>query len=228
MSARFDEYRDTYREEVEHSIAFAGQGLDFFTEAKAAALLELARRRLGDPVQLRVLDVGCGPGETDAYLGAVGDLHGVDISEELVERARARNPGATYAHYDGGRLPYDDDVFDLAFAICVLHHVHPVDWGRFMGELVRVVRPGGLAVIVEHNPLNPLTRLAVARCAFDDDAILVGRTLVTELLRHAGAEPEEARYFLFFPWRSGPLRRLEQRLGGLPLGAQYLVASRSR
>jgi len=228
MSARFDEYRDTYRAEVEHSIAFVGQSLEFFTEAKAQALLDLARQRLGDPAQLRALDVGCGPGETDEYLGAFGDLHGIDVSTELVERARRRNPGATYAHYEGGRLPYDDGAFDLAFAICVLHHVHPVDWGTFTDELVRVVRPGGLAVVVEHNPLNPLTRLAVARCAFDDDAILMGRTLVTELFRHAGAEPVEARFILFFPWRWRPLRRLEQRLGSLPLGAQYLVAARRR
>ena len=228
MSARFDEYGDTYHDEVGHSIAFAGQDLEFFTEAKADALLDLARRHLGDPARLRVLDVGCGPGETDAYLGAFGDVHGVDISEELVKHARERNPDATYVHYEGRRLPYDDGVFDLAFAICVLHHVHPVEWGGFMGELVRVVRPGGLAVVVEHNPLNPLTRLVVARCAFDDDAILMGRTLVTELFRHAGAEPVEARFILFFPWRSKQLRRLEQRLGSVPLGAQYFVAVRPR
>ena len=37
----------------------------------------------------------------------------------------------------------------------------------------RVVRPGGLLCIIEHNPFNPLTRLAVVRCEFDRDAVLL-------------------------------------------------------
>jgi hypothetical protein len=40
-----------------------------------------------------------------------------------------------------------------------------LDVGVSPRRLVRVVRPGGVAAIVEHNPLNPLTRLVVARCA---------------------------------------------------------------
>ena len=43
----------------------------------------------------------------------------------------------------------------------------------FVAELARVVRPGGLVVVFEHNPLNPLTRLVVSRVTFDDGVRLL-------------------------------------------------------
>jgi len=223
MTAKFDRYERSYREEVERSIAFAGVGIDVFTEAKAAALLRLVGNRLGDPAEVRALDVGCGPGETDAYLvPELAELHGVDVSSGVLDAARKRNPGVSYRVYEGDRLPYDDGSFDVAFAICVIHHVPPDRWPSFAVELARVVRPGGLAVLVEHNPLNPLTRLAVARCAFDDDAVLLGAGAAQRLLREAGLARVESRYIVFHPFRSPLLRRLDHALGRVPLGAQYL------
>jgi SAM-dependent methyltransferase len=223
MSAKFDRYEESYREEVERSIAFAGVGIDVFTEAKAVALLRLVRNRLGDPAEVRALDVGCGPGETDAYLvPELAELHGVDVSSGVLDAARKRNPGVSYRVYEGDRLPYDDGAFDVAFAICVIHHVQPDRWQPFAAELARVVRPGGLAVLVEHNPLNPLTRLAVTRCAFDDDAVLLGAGTARRLLREAGLVRVESRYIVFLPFRSPLLRRLDHALGRVPLGAQYL------
>lgn len=225
MTRKFDAYDETYRDEVEKSIAFAGVGLDVFTEAKAHALLRLIRERLGDPRDVRALDVGCGPGETDRYLAPeVGELHGVDVSAGVVERARAVNPGVAYRTYDGERLPYDDDEFDLAFAICVVHHVRPDRWPSFADELVRVVRPGGVVSVIEHNPLNPLTRLAVARCAFDDDAVLLHAGTTRRLLAGAGATDVDVRYILFHPFRNAALRAAESPLRRVPLGAQYVAA----
>ena len=57
---------------------------------------------------------------------------------------------------------------------------------HFMNEMRRVVRPGGLVCVIEHNPLNPLTRLAVTRCAFDRDAVLLRAGKTRQLLRDAG------------------------------------------
>jgi SAM-dependent methyltransferase len=226
VTSLFDAYADTYREEVEKATSFARRDHSFFTQAKADALLELAWDLLGDPAGLRALDVGCGTGETDALLAAFGELHGVDVSREALRRARARSPGTTYRRYDGERLPYGDGSFDLVFAICVVHHVPPERWRRFAAELSRVVRPGGVAAIVEHNPVNPLTRLVVARCPFDGDARLLGRRRALELLHGAGLAPALHRYILFLPWKSHASRALERRLRSVPLGAQYIVAGR--
>jgi SAM-dependent methyltransferase len=226
---QFDSYHDTYREEVERSISFVGPGLDFFTEAKARELLDLISRRLGAPGEMRALDVGCGTGETDAYLAPhLAELEGVDVSDRVLETARRRNPTVGYTAYDGERLPFEAGRFDLSFAICVLHHVPSAQWERFLREMARVVRPGGLVAIVEHNPYNPLTRLAVHRCEFDDEAELMARGQASAVAKRAGIDVTDARYILFFPWPGEAWNRLGKRLAGIPMGAQYLVAGRPR
>lgn len=155
-------------------------------------------------------------------------LDAIDVSTGVIETAAAANPTVRYREYDGRTLPYPDEAFDVAFAICVVHHVPPAEWEPFAAELRRVVRPGGLALVFEHNPVNPLTRLAVYRCAFDEDVVLLGKRKTERLLAEAGLDVEESRYIVFFPWRAGWLRAVERRLGPLPLGAQYYVAARRR
>ena len=176
---------------------------------------------------MRALDVGCGPGETDSFLvGELGAIDGVDISEGVLEAARRRNPDVAYELYDGEHLPYEDGEFDLVFTICVIHHVPPDRWESFFAELARVVRPGGVLAVVEHNPLNPLTRLSVARCEFDDDAILLGRRRTERLIGAAGLKLRSSQYIVFFPWKSAALMKAEHTLRRVPLGAQYIVTGR--
>jgi ubiquinone/menaquinone biosynthesis C-methylase UbiE len=225
---QFDRYKDSYEAEIEQAVSFSGRSLDFFTSVKTRRLLDVTRRHFADPNTLRALDVGCGTGVTDRQLATeFASLHGTDISPAMLERAAETNPDVTYEIYDGHRLPYDDDSFDLTFTICVLHHVPPSSWGRFLSELRRVTSPRGGVVVFEHNPLNPLTRLVVSRCSFDEDAVLLKPSKLQALLGTAGLEPLEASYLLFFPWQSKFLDAAEQGLRRLPLGAQYLVAARA-
>jgi SAM-dependent methyltransferase len=220
--AEFDRYSDSYREAVEESISFSGADLDLFTRVKADALLELAGR-VGYPDRLSFLDVGCGIGETDRFLeGRVGRLAGVDVAPQMLERARARNPWAEYRGYDSGEpIPFEDESFDVCFAVCVLHHVPRDRRVQLVGEMRRVCRRGGLLALFEHNPFNPLTRRAVSGCEFDRDAELLSRRAALELLSAAGLPSPDGRYIVFFPRESRLLRGIERRLGWLPLGAQY-------
>lgn len=227
MSSDFDPYAGRYEGLVDRSISFSGQEQEFFIEAKARHLLDLVRRGLGDPGSVRALDVGCGAGLMERYLDALGSLTGVDPSEQMIEAARKDNPRVDYRVADGTSLPFEDGSFDLAFTVCVLHHVPPEQRPAFVAELARVTRPRGVAVVMEHNPFNPLTRLAVARCEFDEDAILLRRREARGRLRAAGLRTIEERYIVFFPWRSRLLRRVERALAPVPLGAQYYVAARA-
>ena len=144
--------------------------------------------------------MGCGTGETDRFLASTfGDLHGVDMSERLIERARAAVPGVQYRSYDGERLPYEDSAFDLSFCINVMHHVPPPDWSAFVAEMERITRPGGVVAVFEHNPLNPLTRRVVSNCSFDADAVLLRRRVTERLLAGAGLTAIEGGYILFLP-----------------------------
>ena len=222
----FDRYRESYEEALDEAISFAGQEHEFYVEAKARRLLELARRHRGGR-PLRVLDVGCGIGLTDRLLlPHVSSLEGVDVSAGMVERARKANPAAAYQVYDGRTLPFADGEFDVSFAITVLHHVEPPDRAPLLAEMGRVTKRDGLALVFEHNPLNPLTRRVVRGCAFDEGVELIGRGELEGLYRAAGLSVVAAEYLLFFPWRARPFALLERGLTRLPLGAQYVVAGR--
>ena len=225
-SASFDEYADDYREVVQRSIAFAGVEQALFTRRKAGHLLDVVPRHLGPPGDVRALDVGCGIGLTDTHLvGQLRALEGADISGEAVRRAAEANPAVRYTAYEGETLPFEDERFDLAFAMCVLHHVPLADRPRFVSEMRRVVRPGGLVVVLEHNPFNPLTRLAVSRCDFDEDAILLSSRTTHRLLRDGGLHPEERRYVILLPTEAPRVVAAERAFAALPLAAQYYVAA---
>ena len=225
MPSEFDRVGDRYEELVDRSIAFSGRAHSFFLEAKARALLDVIARRVALPGDVRALDVGCGNGSLHAFLEALGSLDGIDPSEALIAEARERHPGVPYAVADGTQLPFGDGAFDVAFTVCVLHHIEAARRSKFARELVRVTRRGGLVVVFEHNPLNPLTRLAVSRCTFDEDSVLLGRRETRRLLRAAGARPVEQRYSLFFPWGGRPFAAAERALAAIPFGAQYYVVA---
>jgi SAM-dependent methyltransferase len=224
MEAQFDRYGDEYEQFVEQSIGWSGVDHAFFVEAKARHLLRLVRRYVGDPTRTRALDVGCGIGLAHRYLSGIGELHGVDASEVSIARAREENPEVAYTVADAASLPYDDGAFDVSVAVGLLHHVSPASRDAVVRELVRVAR--ALTVVFEHNPLNPLTRVAVDRCAFDEDAVLLGPSEVCRRLRRVGAQPLDQRYILFFPRRGSVVRRVEDVLRRVPFGAQYYVAAR--
>lgn len=220
----FDAYEASYRDAVQDSIAFSGLGYDYFLSSKAVLLADLIAARLRDGAPPRVLDVGCGVGALHPLLQPIcGELHGVDVSAACIDRAATDNPGVDYAAYDGETLPFKDGGFDLVFAACVMHHVPPERWAAVAAEMRRVTRSGGLVCIIEHNPLNPATRMSVMRCPFDEDAVLLRRPKTTALLEEAGLQQVDWRYFVFVPSMRPWARALERRLAGCPLGAQYAV-----
>ena len=216
-----DHYPD-YLRDVDESIKFSGLDVDFFTAGKARWICrELLALRSGSS-RLRALDIGCGIGTIHSYLiDAVDELVGVDVSTDALSVARERNPRAKYAHYDGQRLPFSDGQFDVALTVCVLHHVAPSSWQSFLGEADRVLRPGGAMLVFEHNPWNPLTRIAVNRCTFDHDAVLLTARRVRELMTEIGFKEMRSRFIFFTPFRHAGAQWLDERLGFLPLGAQY-------
>ena len=227
MSTQFDSHADSYRDEVDRAIAFAGQDVEFFAERKAELLARAARRLLGDPAELSVLDVGCGIGLVDGYLTPrFRSVAGTDVSAAELEVAQATHSQVSYTLSEPQRVPYESDTFDVVFAACVLHHLNEGAHDGFVAELARVVRPGGLAVVFEHNPLNPLTRLVVSRVAFDTGVRLLRSSTVAALFESAGFEQVRSVYTTFLPLRGRLAQRIEVRLAPLPIGAQYAVLGR--
>jgi SAM-dependent methyltransferase len=117
-------------------------------------LHELLRASLPRPPgdrRPRALDAGCGTGfQTAILLGLGYDVAGTDLSASLLAAARRRYPAARLARGDLLDLPWRDGTFDVAVSCgSVLSFVPRAE--RAMGELARVLRPGGYAFLeVEH------------------------------------------------------------------------------
>jgi SAM-dependent methyltransferase len=229
----FDQYREGYSQQIDSAISFSGQPQDFFTRAKARYLLDVfstlrSLHKEGGSRPLDVLDIGCGQGLIHPHLRTAQSgikLTGIDVAGEVIEEARASNPDVRYDIYEGNRLPYPDRTFDVAYAIAVMHHVPPGDWESFLVEASRVVRPGGLVIIIEHNPLNPLTQKIVRSCPFDQNAVLLRSGRLAELFRAAGMVDLERQFIIFTPFDTPFFHKLDASLGWLPLGAQYCMAA---
>lgn len=220
----FDSYAIRYEELVNQSLSFTGRDSAFYAGRKIDLLDAIVRPELGPLADLSVLDVGCGTGTTDRLLAPrVGNLTGVDISEEMLTKAKANVPDAKYVVYDGDKLPFPDKTFDVVVTICVLHHVPPSMRFQFVTELARVVRSGGIVAIFEHNPFNPLTRHAVNSCELDQDAVLLPFRETVKLLKLAAAMEPHGRHYLFSPFGGTAGRMLDQGLQRLPFGGQYVV-----
>lgn len=108
----------------------------------------------------RALELGCGTGvflEKTAPSGAT--IHGLDLSEDLLVKARARLAGFANVTLDRGnaeQMLYPAADFDTAYGSSVLHHL---DLDAALREVHRVVRPGGRLVFAEPNILNPQVAL---------------------------------------------------------------------
>jgi ubiquinone/menaquinone biosynthesis C-methylase UbiE len=223
----FSNYVETYRKEVQSSIDFAGQDLDFFIKLKADLIVQLAGKHFNNPESIKILDIGSGIGLTDRHLtGYFTNMHGVDVENEVIKKASSYNPGVKYELYDGLNLPFGSSTFEIAFAINVLHHVPPGKRENFVKEMYRVVRDGGISIVFEHNPVNPLTRLAVSRCEFDRDAVLIHKKNLKKIFRTLGFKSSEKAFILFFPYKGKFFRVTEKILSWLPLGAQYFIAGK--
>lgn len=123
----------------------------------------------------RALDLGCGLGRLSRALARRFDeVAGVDISPEMVERARAFAPPVPgNVHYavcagDGG-LPVPDATVDLAFSYLVFQHLPDRRAvRRYLVELARVLRPGGIAQLQVNGVRRPLSeRLSIGVVASD-------------------------------------------------------------
>ncbi|MFO1463169.1 MAG: class I SAM-dependent methyltransferase [bacterium] len=227
MRFDFDQIEKGYEQELNRALAFSGKGADFFAEVRASLLISLCEENIGDPKQMSVLDVGSGIGLLERHIaGRFGRIHGVDVSLETVRQARLENDRCRFDVYDGEHLPFQDDSFDIVFSSCVLEYLPPEKVFQFFGEMRRVLKAGGLLVVIQHNPLNPLTRWVLHRCSFDDVMSQYRKGALEAKIRSCGLMLTKSFFILFFPFQGRLFRRLERWLGWLPIGAQYLIAAK--
>ena len=114
----------------------------------------------------KILDVGCGTGSLTFALAqspTIREIVAIDFSPLFVAAAAERNrdPRITIRQADACALPFEDDRFDAALALLVLHFVPEAD--KAIAEMRRVVRAGGVvaAAVWDHLGGLPSMRIAV-------------------------------------------------------------------
>jgi SAM-dependent methyltransferase len=99
-----------------------------------------------------VLDVGCGNGWYLAELrrrGHRGLVCGADLSEGMLRNARPAAGDGPLLVSDAQALPFTSESFDVALVMHMLYHVP--DRGQALAEIRRVVRPGGVALVLTNS-----------------------------------------------------------------------------
>ncbi len=118
------------------------------------ALEEPAVWSLVDPLPAgRALDAACGTGRHAGHLVEVGhDVTGIDLTREMLGRARDAVPDAVFVEADLVDIPVEGDTFELA--VCGLALADVADLDTAIRELARVLRPGGSLVLSVLHPFQ--------------------------------------------------------------------------
>lgn len=223
----FNESKINYVNSIDDSISFIGKNLDFFVAVKADLLKNKISELLPEVKKPQILDIGCGHGLLHSYISnETYTVTGVDVADEVLELARQSNPSVKYTSYDGMILPFASESFDVVITICVMHHVPPPQWNVFLREMRRVVKKGGIALVFEHNPYNPVTRYVVANSPLDVGVTLISSSNLKILMQQAGFRTAKSDYMFFTPFSSPMFRWLDKALRWLPFGAQYYTVAR--
>lgn len=98
---------------------------------------------------LNILEVGCGTGWLCPKLLRYGRVTGTDLSDEVLDRARSRVPGARFVAGDFMKLAFDGGAYDVVVALEVLSHV--ADQQAFAEKVAGLVKPDGYLMLATQN-----------------------------------------------------------------------------
>src|SRR5260221_1517493 len=153
-----DDWNRRAGEDARYYVACGQRGQpdeEFFASAgDVVRLLEAELMRLPSnlpPHARRALEVGCSPGRLMRPMNRnFGELHGVDVSDQMIRLAEARFSGASGMHLhatSGSDLaPLSADYFDFVYSYAVFRRIPSRDVVMsYFDEIRRVLKPGGIA-----------------------------------------------------------------------------------
>lgn len=93
----------------------------------------------------KMIDLGCGPGQTTRFLREAGVAHllGTDLSPQMVAVAGQLNPGIPFETADMLALHYDSNSFGAAVAFYAIVHFTEEQVRTAFAEVYRILKPGG-------------------------------------------------------------------------------------
>ena len=203
-----------------------------------ARKLSLMARVLPPPERAGLgIDLGCGLGRQTAEMRRRGfAVVGVEPSVGLLRQRR--HGDAPVVAGDALQLPVRDGSVDFVFVVGVLHHLPGRDaQAQALREVARVLRPGGLLLVHESNPRNPLFRFYMGYLFPILKSIDEGTEWWIDPRSLAGRDGfhlEDVRYFTFLPdftprallGLAVSVERLLERGPTRPFSAHYMAVMR--
>jgi SAM-dependent methyltransferase len=229
----FDRVARDYERIHERSLPPGVHSADFIYQRAAHAIGWIAERIAGE--EFCFLDFGCGNGRLLKSLLVSNELNplvsegrlrlfGFDTSAASIGEAKRLLGEAPVCLVSDWRQLPQEVRFDFVISCHVFHHIPPAARSAAAAILRNRMKPSSKLVIWEHNPFNPAARLLVKTCPFDADACLLSLNATQTLFRSNAFRPIRHAYVNIFPprWlRVRVLAAVENRLHGLPMGAQY-------
>ncbi len=116
-----------------------------------ARLISDVLRRYDDPTKLRVLDLGCGPGDTLNLIGDNAGYTGIDVNAKYVAMASRKSPRtASFLVGDVTKLdPAQFQEFDLIIAFGLIHHLGDTDADALLSAASRMLKPTGCVISLD-------------------------------------------------------------------------------
>ncbi len=213
------DWNERAREDAHYYVAFRRRGQDEseFLSTAADVLRELERELKRFPPEeapssRRALEIGCGPGRLMRPMSRYfGEIHGVDISDEMIAQARERLQDSPHAHVhraSGSDLAlFPPDRFDFVYSYAVFQHIPSAEVVfSYLRETIRVLKPGGFALL----QINGLPKAARAYTTWDgvriggDEIRLFTREQGIRLLSLTGVDTQ----YMWTAWQKPPVCRI--------------------
>lgn len=224
MKAEFDQFAKNYRDDQTEGHNFlTGEDSHYFAQLKAAKLKEwLPSYFSGTPKT--ILDFGCGDGvmTQEVHLQFPdSEVHGADNSPESVKIAQKNYPHLTYHVSTNNLSMLDEASFDVILATHVFHHIYFNEHEHYIKELMRVLKPGGVFVFYELNPLNPGTWYIFRNHPMEVNATMLKPWYARKLVKPYGTT--DFISYAFFPHFLKLFRPLEKYITKIPFGGLYTI-----
>jgi len=218
--AEFDDFAEKYRSQQDQHLAATGDDSDYYAKYKVHKLASWKPQLLAK--ENNILDFGCGDGLMSYYLAYYfnrSKVHGIDISSESIEIAKSFNYKNIEFSAITNKIDFSDNYFDIICAAGVFHHIPPDEHKLWAKELIRVLKPGGICVIFELNPLNPGTQYIFWNHPMEKNAKMLWPWQTKKLFVNTGKT--ENKFFCYFPNWLKYFREYEPYFEKIPFGGLY-------
>ena len=172
--------------------------------------------------QCAILDFGCGNGQLtsfikNAFFNAV--VFGTDNDEKNIQQASQEYKDVHFIPLPKKALPFENNTFDLVYAVNVFHHIPQREHSFYSEEMLRVLKPKGRIIIFELNPYNIFTWFRFKRDLSEKGNHMVCAREAVALFKISACIMKLKYYFVspYFP------SLVKDHIGFLPFGSMYSV-----